>query len=130
MTTINKIENKTLVNRTLVGNEKTIPLKIIKISPESQTVYDNTVIAKVSPVYGIPSADRNLMEKQSHEITRMQVSSVVSDHWINVYETCITYLSAIHMLNVQKRLILAFFQNMTRTMVELVSSNIRQNNKI
>ena len=103
MTTINKTENKTLVNRTLVGNEKTIPLKIIKISPESQTVYDDTVIARVSPVDGIPSVERTIMDKQSHESTRMQVSSVVSDHWINIYETCITDLS-----DSQKRLSLAF----------------------
>ena len=94
-------QEKKLVNRSLVSNERIIPLKIINISPESQTLYEDTVIATVSPVDDIPSAERTLIEQQSHESTHMQVASVVPDYLINVYETCIKGLSASHILKVQ-----------------------------
>ena len=58
-----KTGKKTLVNRSLVSNEKTIPLKIINISPESQTLYEDTVIATVSSVDDIPSAETTVIEQ-------------------------------------------------------------------
>ena len=56
-----KSGKKTLVNRTIVSNENTTLLKIINISPESQTLYGDTVIARVSLVDDIPSAERTLI---------------------------------------------------------------------
>jgi hypothetical protein len=74
----------------------------MNISPESQTLYEGTVIAKVSPVDDILNAEITLIEQQSHEGTHVQVPSVVPDHLINVYETCITDLSASQIQKVQK----------------------------
>jgi hypothetical protein len=64
---------------------------------------EDTVIATVSSANDIPSAERTIIE-QSHESTHVQVSSVVPDLLINLYETCITGLSASHILKVQKLL--------------------------
>jgi hypothetical protein len=81
------------VGRALDNNDKTIPLGLIDISPESQTLYEGTVIAKVSPVDDILSAKSTLIESQSHESTHVQVSSVVPDYLINLNETYIKTLS-------------------------------------
>ena len=93
-----------MVGRALVSNDKTIPLKLMNISPESQTLVEGTVIAKISPVDDIQSAVSTLIEQQSHESTHVQVSSVVPDHLINLYETYITDLSASQIQKVQKPL--------------------------
>ena len=95
---------KALVGRALVSNDKTIPLRLMNISAESQTLYGGTVIAKVSPVDDIPSAESTLIEQQSQESSHVQVSSDVPDHLINLYETCITDLSASQIQKVQKLL--------------------------
>ena len=67
-------------------------------------MYEGTVFAKVSPVDDIPCAESTLIEQQSHESTHVQVSSVVPDHLINLYETYITDLSASQIQKVQKLL--------------------------
>ena len=61
-----KTEQNNLFNRTPVSNEKTLPLKIINISPESQALYEDTVIVAVSPVDDIPSAERTIIDQESH----------------------------------------------------------------
>jgi len=79
---------KALVGRALVSNDKTITLRLMNISPESQTLCEGTLIAKVSPVDDIPSTESTLIEQPSHESSHVQVSSAVPDHLINLYETC------------------------------------------
>ena len=65
---------------------------------------EGTVITKVSPVDDIPIVESTLIEQKSHKSTLMQVSSDVPDRLINVYETCITDLSASQIQKVQKLL--------------------------